>query len=127
MVLQVLLKQGRASLWLRWVNRVVLMAEKSTSTRLPLSNIFFSHIQEIKPTVLAAFNRDFFDARAKANGVDMKLAKTNANAEYGLFSMGQTWFIPTTRKSRPGSGDYREIGIQRYWTWTRIDDTVSLS
>jgi len=34
---------------------------------------FFSHIQDVKPTVLASFNSDFFDfpfldARSKANG-----------------------------------------------------------
>ncbi|KAF7306469.1 DNA polymerase epsilon catalytic subunit [Mycena indigotica] len=39
---------------------------------------FFSHIQEVKPTVMATFNGDFFDfpfldARAKANGIDMFL------------------------------------------------------
>ncbi|KAL1683463.1 hypothetical protein EV122DRAFT_286219 [Schizophyllum commune] len=39
---------------------------------------FFQHIQEIKPTVMATFNGDFFDfpfldARAKANGIDMFL------------------------------------------------------
>ncbi|KAF8066745.1 hypothetical protein FPV67DRAFT_1496266 [Lyophyllum atratum] len=39
---------------------------------------FFSHIQEIKPTVMATFNGDFFDfpfldARATANGIDMFL------------------------------------------------------
>ncbi|KAK7064720.1 DNA polymerase epsilon catalytic subunit [Favolaschia claudopus] len=37
---------------------------------------FFSHIQEVKPTVMATFNGDFFDfpfldARSKANGIDM--------------------------------------------------------
>ncbi|KAF9451608.1 DUF1744-domain-containing protein [Macrolepiota fuliginosa MF-IS2] len=37
---------------------------------------FFSHIQEVKPTVMATFNGDFFDfpfldARAKVNGIDM--------------------------------------------------------
>ncbi|KAF9527210.1 hypothetical protein CPB83DRAFT_425605 [Crepidotus variabilis] len=37
---------------------------------------FFTHIQEIKPTVLATFNGDFFDfpfldARSKVNGIDM--------------------------------------------------------
>ncbi|KAJ3733842.1 hypothetical protein DFJ43DRAFT_1131175 [Lentinula guzmanii] len=37
---------------------------------------FFSHIQEVKPTVMATFNGDFFDfpfldARAKINGIDM--------------------------------------------------------
>ncbi|KAJ7171879.1 hypothetical protein C8R43DRAFT_1085118 [Mycena crocata] len=39
---------------------------------------FFSHIQEVKPTVMASFNGDFFDfpfldARSKANGIDMYL------------------------------------------------------
>ncbi|KAJ7071344.1 hypothetical protein C8F01DRAFT_1110146 [Mycena amicta] len=39
---------------------------------------FFSHIQELKPTVMATFNGDFFDfpfldARSKANGIDMFL------------------------------------------------------
>ncbi|EGO19905.1 hypothetical protein SERLADRAFT_363759 [Serpula lacrymans var. lacrymans S7.9] len=39
---------------------------------------FFQHIQEVKPTVMATFNGDFFDfpflcARAKANGIDMFL------------------------------------------------------
>ncbi|KAF5354069.1 hypothetical protein D9756_007250 [Leucocoprinus leucothites] len=39
---------------------------------------FFSHIQEVKPTVVATFNGDFFDfpfldARAKFNGIDMYL------------------------------------------------------
>lgn len=39
---------------------------------------FFQHIQEVKPTVCATFNGDFFDfpflcARAKAHGVDMFL------------------------------------------------------
>ncbi|KAF8632650.1 hypothetical protein AX17_004783 [Amanita inopinata Kibby_2008] len=37
---------------------------------------FFSHIQDVKPTVIATFNGDFFDfpfldARAKINGIDM--------------------------------------------------------
>ncbi|THH26723.1 hypothetical protein EUX98_g7459 [Antrodiella citrinella] len=37
---------------------------------------FFSHIQEVKPTVMASFNGDFFDfpflnARAKIHGIDM--------------------------------------------------------
>ena len=37
---------------------------------------FFSHIQEVKPTVMATFNGDFFDfpfldARAQVNGIDM--------------------------------------------------------
>ncbi|KAG6837398.1 hypothetical protein H0H93_010016 [Arthromyces matolae] len=37
---------------------------------------FFSHIQDVKPTVMATFNGDFFDfpfldARAKVNGIDM--------------------------------------------------------
>ncbi|KAJ7642294.1 hypothetical protein B0H17DRAFT_960164 [Mycena rosella] len=39
---------------------------------------FFNHIQEVKPTVMASFNGDFFDfpfldARSKANGIDMFL------------------------------------------------------
>ncbi|KAH7890461.1 hypothetical protein F5I97DRAFT_33293 [Phlebopus sp. FC_14] len=39
---------------------------------------FFQHIQDVKPTVMATFNGDFFDfpficARAKANGIDMFL------------------------------------------------------
>ncbi|KAG5645676.1 hypothetical protein DXG03_005514 [Asterophora parasitica] len=39
---------------------------------------FFSHIQDVKPTVMATFNGDFFDfpfldARATANGIDMFL------------------------------------------------------
>ncbi|KAL0958719.1 hypothetical protein HGRIS_014049 [Hohenbuehelia grisea] len=39
---------------------------------------FFSHIQDVKPTVMATFNGDFFDfpfldARSKANGIDMYL------------------------------------------------------
>ena len=39
---------------------------------------FFSHFQEVKPTVMAPFNGDFFDfpfinARAKAHGIDMYL------------------------------------------------------
>ena len=39
---------------------------------------FFSHFQEVKPTVMATFNGDFFDfpfinARAKAHGIDMYL------------------------------------------------------
>ncbi|KAF9223138.1 DUF1744-domain-containing protein [Gyrodon lividus] len=39
---------------------------------------FFQHIQEVKPTVIATFNGDFFDfpflcARATANGIDMFL------------------------------------------------------
>ncbi|KAG6911037.1 hypothetical protein DXG01_005453 [Tephrocybe rancida] len=39
---------------------------------------FFSHIQDVKPTVMATFNGDFFDfpfldARAKTNGIDMFL------------------------------------------------------
>ncbi|KAF8880545.1 hypothetical protein BD779DRAFT_1548821 [Infundibulicybe gibba] len=39
-------------------------------------NRFFSHIQDVKPTVIATFNGDFFDfpfldARSKANGIDM--------------------------------------------------------
>ncbi|KAI0700326.1 hypothetical protein BC835DRAFT_1412133 [Cytidiella melzeri] len=39
---------------------------------------FFSHIQEVKPTVMATFNGDFFDfpflyARAKVHGIDMFL------------------------------------------------------
>ncbi|KAG6890040.1 hypothetical protein C0995_012497 [Termitomyces sp. Mi166 len=39
---------------------------------------FFSHIQDVKPTVMATFNGDFFDfpfldARAKVNGIDMFL------------------------------------------------------
>ena len=39
---------------------------------------FFSHVQEVKPTVMATFNGDFFDfpfldARAQANGLDMFL------------------------------------------------------
>jgi DNA polymerase epsilon subunit 1 len=39
---------------------------------------FFSHIQDVKPTVMATFNGDFFDfpfldARSKANGLDMFL------------------------------------------------------
>ncbi|PFH48591.1 hypothetical protein AMATHDRAFT_5676 [Amanita thiersii Skay4041] len=39
---------------------------------------FFSHIQDVKPTVMATFNGDFFDfpfldARAKINGIDMFL------------------------------------------------------
>ncbi|KAL4079949.1 hypothetical protein V8B97DRAFT_1928963 [Scleroderma yunnanense] len=46
--------------------------EAATITR------FFQHIQEVKPTVIATFNGDFFDfpflcARAKANGIDMFL------------------------------------------------------
>ena len=37
---------------------------------------FFDHIQEVKPTVMATFNGDFFDfpfmcARAKVHGIDM--------------------------------------------------------
>lgn len=37
---------------------------------------FFEHIQEVKPTVMATFNGDFFDfpfldARAKVHGIDM--------------------------------------------------------
>ncbi|GBE84413.1 DNA polymerase epsilon catalytic subunit A [Sparassis crispa] len=39
---------------------------------------FFSHIQDVKPTVIASFNGDFFDfpflcARAKVHGIDMFL------------------------------------------------------
>lgn len=39
---------------------------------------FFEHIQDVKPTVIATFNGDFFDfpflcARATANGIDMFL------------------------------------------------------
>ncbi|KAF8443966.1 hypothetical protein L210DRAFT_3759100 [Boletus edulis BED1] len=39
---------------------------------------FFEHIQDVKPTVIATFNGDFFDfpflfARAKENGIDMFL------------------------------------------------------
>jgi len=39
---------------------------------------FFSHIQDVKPTVMATFNGDFFDfpfldARAQINGIDMFL------------------------------------------------------
>ena len=39
---------------------------------------FFSHFQEVKPTVIATFNGDFFDfpfldARAKVHGIDMYL------------------------------------------------------
>jgi len=39
---------------------------------------FFSHFQEVKPTVMATFNGDFFDfpflaARAKSHGIDMYL------------------------------------------------------
>ncbi|KAF7798090.1 hypothetical protein EIP86_009304 [Pleurotus ostreatoroseus] len=39
---------------------------------------FFSHIQEVKPTVMATYNGDFFDfpflcARAKVHGIDMFL------------------------------------------------------
>ena len=39
---------------------------------------FFSHFQEVKPTVMATFNGDFFDfpfldARAKVHGIDMYL------------------------------------------------------
>ncbi|KAH9919999.1 uncharacterized protein BXZ73DRAFT_92015 [Epithele typhae] len=39
---------------------------------------FFSHIQDVKPTVMATFNGDFFDfpflyARAKVHGIDMFL------------------------------------------------------
>ncbi|KAF5367571.1 hypothetical protein D9758_003792 [Tetrapyrgos nigripes] len=39
---------------------------------------FFSHIRDVKPTVMATFNGDFFDfpfldARSKANGIDMFL------------------------------------------------------
>ncbi|KAH7922539.1 DUF1744-domain-containing protein [Leucogyrophana mollusca] len=39
---------------------------------------FFQHIQDVKPTVMATFNGDFFDfpflcARAQANGIDMFL------------------------------------------------------
>ena len=39
---------------------------------------FFSHIQDVKPTVMATFNGDFFDfpfldARSQANGIDMFL------------------------------------------------------
>ncbi|EDR01015.1 uncharacterized protein LACBIDRAFT_312780 [Laccaria bicolor S238N-H82] len=39
---------------------------------------FFSHIQDVKPTVMATFNGDFFDfpfldARSKVNGIDMFL------------------------------------------------------
>ncbi|GLB41021.1 putative DUF1744-domain-containing protein [Lyophyllum shimeji] len=39
---------------------------------------FFTHIQDVKPTVMATFNGDFFDfpfldARAKVNGIDMFL------------------------------------------------------
>ncbi|KAF8916873.1 hypothetical protein CPB85DRAFT_1288414 [Mucidula mucida] len=39
---------------------------------------FFSHIQNVKPTVIATFNGDFFDfpfldARSKVNGIDMFL------------------------------------------------------
>ncbi|KAK2460009.1 hypothetical protein APHAL10511_008015 [Amanita phalloides] len=39
---------------------------------------FFSHVQDVKPTVMATFNGDFFDfpfleARAKVNGIDMFL------------------------------------------------------
>ncbi|KAJ2921503.1 hypothetical protein H1R20_g15588, partial [Candolleomyces eurysporus] len=39
---------------------------------------FFSHIQDVKPTIMATFNGDFFDfpflcARSKANGIDMFL------------------------------------------------------
>ncbi|KAF8154614.1 hypothetical protein B0H34DRAFT_717308 [Crassisporium funariophilum] len=39
---------------------------------------FFSHIQEVKPTVMATFNGDFFDfpfldARSQVNGIDMFL------------------------------------------------------
>ena len=39
---------------------------------------FFSHIREVKPTVMATFNGDFFDfpfldARAQVNGIDMFL------------------------------------------------------
>ncbi|PPQ88162.1 hypothetical protein CVT25_005127 [Psilocybe cyanescens] len=39
---------------------------------------FFSHIQDVKPTVMATYNGDFFDfpfldARAQANGIDMFL------------------------------------------------------
>ncbi|KAG2004624.1 DNA polymerase epsilon catalytic subunit A, variant 2 [Coprinopsis cinerea AmutBmut pab1-1] len=39
---------------------------------------WFSHIQEVKPTIMATFNGDFFDmpfidARAKVNGLDMFL------------------------------------------------------
>lgn len=41
-------------------------------------NRFFSHIQDVKPTVIATFNGDFFDfpfldARSKVNGIDMFL------------------------------------------------------
>ncbi|KAF9240065.1 hypothetical protein BU15DRAFT_87792 [Melanogaster broomeanus] len=46
--------------------------EAATLTR------FFQHIQDVKPTVMATFNGDFFDfpflcARAQANGIDMFL------------------------------------------------------
>ncbi|TFK50458.1 DUF1744-domain-containing protein [Heliocybe sulcata] len=46
--------------------------EAATITR------FFQHIQEVKPTVMATFNGDFFDfpficARAKVHGIDMFL------------------------------------------------------
>lgn len=39
---------------------------------------FFSHVQDVKPTVMATFNGDFFDfpflcARAKVHGIDMFL------------------------------------------------------
>lgn len=51
---------------------------------------FFSHIQEVKPTVIATFNGDFFDfpflhARSKVHGIDMFLEtgfQQDAEEEY---------------------------------------------
>lgn len=50
----------------------------STKCQAATIKRFFSHIQDVKPTVMATFNGDFFDfpfldARAKVNGIDMFL------------------------------------------------------
>jgi DNA polymerase elongation subunit (family B) len=65
---------------MRWVFSVCTHFIGSVDTSLQAAVItrFFSHIQDVKPTVMASFNGDFFDfpfldARAKANGIDMFL------------------------------------------------------
>lgn len=50
----------------------LFLVQAATITR------FFEHIRDVKPTVMASFNGDFFDfpfldARAKVNGIDMFL------------------------------------------------------
>jgi len=72
---------------------------------------FFSHIRDVKPTVMATFNGDFFDfpflfARAQVNGIDMFLETGFAK------DSEETRFLPTTRQPRFEGGDYRETWVQ---------------